>query len=128
MKPITQEWIEKAEGDWRAAQSLYRVRKDPNFDVICYLTQQSVEKYLKACLEEGGLAFPKTHDLPHLLRLTVQLQPLLSCLQHQAVNLNNYTVDFRYPGKSATKAQAKQAIQDCREARRVIRTAFGLPV
>ena len=26
------------------------------------------------------------------------------------------------------KADAKQAIKDCREVRRVIRTAFGLPI
>lgn len=128
MKPITQEWLDKAEGDWRAAQSLFRVRKDPNFDVICYLTQQCVEKYLKACLEEGGLAFPKTHNLPHLLQLVVQIAPQLSRLQQQTLSLNIYLVEFRYPGKSATKAQAKQAIKDCREVRRVIRTAFGLSV
>jgi hypothetical protein len=49
-------------------------------------------------------------------------------LQQQAKALNSYAVDFRYPGKSATKAIAKQAIKDCREVRRVARTVFGLPL
>lgn len=47
MKPQTAEWVEKAEGDWNAARQLNRVRKDPNYDSVCFHCQQSVEKYLK---------------------------------------------------------------------------------
>ena len=32
-------------------------------DQICFLCQQSAEKYLKAILEEAGQPIPKTHDL-----------------------------------------------------------------
>jgi hypothetical protein len=42
--------------------------------------------------------------------------------------LNPYAVLTRYPGYDATKADAKSAIKDCREVRRVIRAAFGLPI
>ena len=128
MKRITSEWISKAEGDWFAALQLYRARKHPNYDVACFLTQQCAEKYLKARLKERGIRFTKTHDLPLLLKLALRVEPSWSALQTQTNALNGYAVNIRYPGKWVTKADAKQAIADCREVRRVVRTAFGLPI
>ncbi len=128
MRQLTREWIDKAEGDWHDALSRYRARKHPNYDSACFHAQQCVEKYLKARLEEAGIAFTKTHDLPLLVTLTTQVEPQWAALHQQATALNSYAVDFRYPGKSATKANAKQAVKDCREVRQVVRTAFRLPV
>ena len=108
--------------------SRYRARKHPNYDSLCFHAQQCAEKYLKARLEEGGIAFPKTHDLPLLLTLTLQIEPQWTALLPQARGLNGYAVDIRYPGQSATKAEAKQAVKDCREIRQAVRTAFGLPL
>jgi HEPN domain-containing protein len=85
-------------------------------------------EYLKAHLDEAGIAFSKTHGLKILLTLLVQLDPGWNALLAQVNALTGYAVDFRYPGKSATKAEAKQAITDCREIRRAARIAFGLPV
>ncbi|MGH9847530.1 MAG: nucleotidyltransferase domain-containing protein [Blastocatellia bacterium] len=39
-----------------------------------------------------------------------------------------FSVTFHYPGQSATKQGAKQAVQDCRIVRDAARVAFGLPV
>jgi HEPN domain-containing protein len=128
MNPQTAEWVEKAEGDWNAARQLNRVRKDPNYDSVCFHCQQSVEKYLKARLEEAGINFPKTHDLIKLLGLAVTVEPQWVALHPLVAVLNPYAVGYRYPGLTATKADAKAAIKDCKEVRRVIRTAFGLPV
>jgi HEPN domain-containing protein len=61
MKPITLEWIEKAEGDWTTAQREYRARQRPNDDAACFHAQPCAEKYLKARLEEAGIAFGRTH-------------------------------------------------------------------
>ena len=128
MKPITQEWIEKAEGDWNAARQLYRVRKNPNYDSVCFHCQQSVEKYLKARLEEASLTFSKTHELNKILVLVLAIEPTWVLLNPYLQSLNNYAVSFRYPGNSATKQIAKDALTDCRLARRVIRQAFGFPI
>ncbi len=128
MKQLTREWIDKAEGDWHDTLSRYRARKHPNYDSACFHAQQCVEKYLKARLEEAGIAFSKTHDLPLLVTLTTQVEPQWAALHQHATALNSYAVDFRYPGKSATKANAKQAIKDCQEVRQIVRTVFGLPV
>ena len=45
MQPATNEWREKAEGDYVSAQREYRARKDPNFDAACFNERLSV--YLK---------------------------------------------------------------------------------
>ena len=48
MKPSTLEWVAKAEGDFRMMEREARVRKQPNYDGLCFHAQQCVEKYLKA--------------------------------------------------------------------------------
>ena len=104
------------------------VRKDPNYDSVCFHCQQSVEKYLKARLEEAGINFPRTYDLIKLLGLAVTVEPQWVVLHPLVSVLNPYAIGYRYPGLTATKADAKAAIKDCREVWRVIRTAFGLPI
>lgn len=128
MKQLTLDWIDKAEGDWFAAQQLYRARKHPNYDAACFHTQQCAEKYLKARLEEAGIVFSKTYNLSHLLTLALQVESQWIALQSQMNALGIFAVDFRYPGKSASKLDARQAIKDCRVVRRIIRATLGLPV
>ena len=67
MKPITAEWVAKAEADFATAQRESRVRKKPNYDAICFHYQQCAEKYLKARLCEVGIPFGKIHDLVALV-------------------------------------------------------------
>lgn len=63
-----------------------------------------------------------------LLNLACTVEPLWSVLQPQTGRLSAYAVAFRYPGSSATKEEAKQALADCRVVRREARHAFGLPI
>ncbi len=128
MKPQTSEWVEKAEGDWNAARQLKRVRRDVNYDGVCFHCQQSVEKYLKARLEEAGISFPRTHDLIKLLALAIQVEPKWVKLQPIIAALNPYAVAYRYPGFSATEPDAKEAIKTCRQVRTAVRISLGLPV
>ena len=39
MKPKTEEWIEKAEGDWATLTREFRARKNPNYDASCFHAQ-----------------------------------------------------------------------------------------
>ena len=64
MNALVQEWIEKAEGDFRTAQREARVRKQPNHEAVCFHSQQCAEKYLKAYLQEQQIYFPKNSQ-PH---------------------------------------------------------------
>ena len=128
MKPITLEWIEKAEGDWASAQREYRARQRPNYDAACFHAQQCTEKYLKARLEEAGIAFSRTHNLTSLLTLALAVEPTWAVLQPHLTALNIYAVAFRYPGSSATKSNAANALKAGREVRRIVRQSFDLAV
>ncbi|MFN0123018.1 MAG: HEPN domain-containing protein [Blastocatellia bacterium] len=128
MKKTTIEWIGKAEEDWHVAQMSYRARKHPGYDAAAFHAQQCAEKYLKARLEEAAIVIPRTHDLLVLHQLVLPLEPGWQVLQVQLAFLNPFAVAYRYPGISATKADAKDAIRYCRETRRVIRGSFGLPL
>lgn len=99
MKPITREWISKAEGDWTSAGILFRSRNHPNYDAACFHTQQCAEKYLKARLEEGGIKFGKTHDLERLLSLTLTVEPNWRVLHQDLIFLTDFAVEYRLSGK-----------------------------
>ena len=126
MNPITMEWISKAEGDFNSAQRELRARKHPNYDASCFHAQQCVEKYLKARLMEAGISFPKTHDLTHLLGLLEPVEPLWAALEDQVRSLNDYAVEYRYPGEAADKQTAKKAVDICKHLRMLIREGLGL--
>lgn len=126
MKPITKEWIGKAEGDWASARREARARKHPNHDAACFHAQQCAEKYLKARLEEAGIAFGKTHDLVKLLSLALPVEPAWTVLRQDLIFLTDFAVEYRYPGSTATKAEAKEAVKRCGQVRYVLRRTFGL--
>jgi HEPN domain-containing protein len=127
MKPITLEWVEKAEGDFASAKRELRARKSPNYDAACFHAQQCAEKYLKARLQEAEIPFPKTHDLTQLLNLLLPIEPLFENLRVFLVPLTSHAVNFRYPGEFSTKEIAKTVVHDCTEARRSLRRSLELP-
>jgi HEPN domain-containing protein len=69
MRPDTAEWIRKADADFLSMTREMNAAKDLNYDLVCFLAQQSVEKYLKALLCESSVPFPKVHDLNKLAAL-----------------------------------------------------------
>jgi HEPN domain-containing protein len=76
---------------------------------VCFLSQQSAEKYLKAVIESLGQTIPKTHDLVRLLDLLVAHVPALRALRRSARPLSEFAVATRYPGVNATKREAQSA-------------------
>ena len=75
LRPLTVEWIAKAEGDLHSCLRETRARKHPNHDSACFHAQQCAEKYLKARPQEAGANVPKTHNLEDLLRRLIPLEP-----------------------------------------------------
>jgi HEPN domain-containing protein len=128
MKPLTRDWIKKAENDFKVASQILRRRKDIVPDAGCFFCQQSVEKYLKARLIEAGIVFPRTHDLLQLLNLCVQVEPLWSAYSKVVDSMSDYAVDFRYPGHSATLLEAKRALKHCCSLRAEVRRSLGLRI
>lgn len=125
MKRVTEEWIAKAEGDLASACREYRARKMPNYDSACFHAQQCIEKYLKAYLQEHDRTFGKTHDLVQLLDLVPQDLGLDSLRSAMAI-LSSYAVKFRYPGETAAKVHAREALALCGSARDDMRRILHL--
>lgn len=123
---VLDEWIRKAEADYKAAVALNRRRRDPLPDVVCYHCQQAAEKYLKAYLVAVHVTPPMIHDLWDLLGLCAGHDASLASLDPQAQLLNRYGVLIRYPGLDATVADAKDAMKAVRRMRRVLRRKLGL--
>ncbi len=127
MKAVTQEWVDKAEGDWNSLGREIRARKAPNHDLACFLAQQCAEKYLKGRMVEAGISFPKTHALPALLALALTVEPGWSVLLPTVTALNSYGVDYRYPGFTASRTEAREARKNCETVRAAARLSLGLP-
>jgi HEPN domain-containing protein len=108
MKPITSEWVDKAEGDWHSAGRELRARTHPNYDAACFHAQQCAEKYLKARLQEAGVIFARTHNLIALWSLALAVEPGWGHLQPHVALLTSYAVDVRYPGASASRPRPER--------------------
>ena len=126
MNPLTLEWIQKAEGDYAMMQQSLN-SSNPIHDGICFHAQQCIEKYLKAWLQEADIPFTKTHDLEKLLNLIVPTLPDWKAWQTDFSTVSEHAVDFRYPGKAASAADAEHATRICTEVRRRVRSHLGLP-
>ncbi len=127
MKPITREWVAKAEEDYLAAVDLSRRRKRPLWSGVCFHAQQCAEKYLKARMEEAGLAVLRTHDLDILLNQLLGVEPLWAAFRPAAQMLTDYAVDFRYPGHNAGRTHGRRALEQAKAIRREVRLSLGLP-
>ena len=126
MKQVTGEWIAKAEGDFATAQRELVATDHPNYDAVCFHTQQCVEKCLKAFLQEANIIFPRTHDLSDLLASALSIEPTWTSLTADLNALSAFAVEYRYPGESAELNEASEAFQKCGNIRQVIRRALRL--
>ena len=126
MKPLTREWIGKAENDWGSLLREIRARKNPNYDAACFFAQQCVEKYIKARLVEADIYFKKVHDLTYLLGLAAEIEPLWMSYEQEFRLLTDYAVEFRYPGASADLELAGIALKICRSFRKTARQSLGI--
>jgi hypothetical protein len=59
--------------------------------------------------------------------LILPVEPLWETFRPRLEMITSYAVVFRYPGESATREMAKQAVADANAIRRQIRRAFNLP-
>jgi HEPN domain-containing protein len=126
MNPLKLEWVQKAEGDFLTAKREYRARKAPNYDAVCFHAQQTAEKYLKSVLQEKGVNIPRTHSLADLLALLIKLDPAFLQIQPEINVMEGYATQFRYPGLTAEKQEAKDALSGCDRVREFVRGMLGI--
>jgi HEPN domain-containing protein len=91
---------------------------------VGYHAQQCIEKYMNARLVEAGIPYPKTHDLSKILDLAVSLEPIWETWRADLNLLTSFAVEYRYPGESATREDAKRAQTICRTLRTHLRESL----
>lgn len=126
MKPATAEWVAKAEGDFLTAGRELRARKSPNYDAVCFHSQQCAEKYLKAFLQENEKHIPKIHNLIELMLLCEEPDGSFEMLRTDLVTMERYAVRGRYPGEVAEKEDARSAYAAADTVRKFTRQKLGL--
>lgn len=118
---LCREWAAKAEEDYQAAISLSRKRTPPLLNSVCFHSQQSAEKYLKAYPSLKKAVFQKTHDLTLLKNLCAKSESGFEFPADLVISLNPYVVEFRYPGERASRRDAKEALAAAKEIREFVR-------
>lgn len=109
LPPDVQGWIDKAEGDLRAARLLAGAAP-PEPDAAAFHSQQASEKYLKAFLVFLRVDPPRTHNLLSLLDLLARYDGSFESLRDAAGSLNPLAVRIRYPFARATAEEAADAL------------------
>jgi HEPN domain-containing protein len=103
-------------------------KRDVRWATACVHAQQSVEKHLKAFLQEHGVRFPRTHNLAELAALVGARLPGLAALGPDLGWLTDDAVDIRYPGTVAGATEGDRALVIADRVRALVLPALGLPV
>ena len=97
MKNATKSWLSYAEKDLLAAQ---RLNENKGLEsVVLFHCQQSVEKILKAVLEENNIEVPKIHATRTLFELLPKkIQDRIIINKDFLIEIDAVYIDSRYPG------------------------------
>lgn len=112
-KDLAIKWFNKANNDLTAAKYILSM-PDQLADIICFHSQQAVEKYLKGFLAFHKLEIPRTHELEELISLCGEIDSEFSGLYEISSELSSYAVDIRYPMEGnydVTIEEAHRAIE-----------------
>lgn len=110
MNDVIREWMTKSDGDFGTAQRELGVSDAPNLDAVCFHSQQCIEKLMKAVLIALGQVPPRTHDLIVLADLMAAHLPGWQWPGKELRFLSRAAVTFRYPGESAEREDAVEAL------------------
>ena len=111
---LVRDWLKFARENLLFAHSGIKEDYAP-YNTICFLSQGSAEKYLKAFLIYNGWELKKTHDLSELLDFCREYDDSFGLLFPECELLNEYISEVRYPGdlpfESIGEDDAKEAIE-----------------
>lgn len=113
MNETVREWIDKSEADYTTATRELTTSERPNFDAVCFHAQQCIEKLMKGLLIHRGVTPPRTHNLMWLDKLLRPVFPEWSASADDLELLTRAGSAFRYPGATAERGDATDAMAIC---------------
>jgi HEPN domain-containing protein len=113
---LVRDWLARAQADVQGAEIALAGRPLIT-EHVCFHSQQTVEKSLKAFLVYHGVEFPWIHQIGPLLNLCIEQDESFAALATTAVPLTEYAVRFRYPffGPPPSLEQARAALTTARD-------------
>ena len=124
--PETLQWYSFAKMDMDAATTLNTHMHPRPLEIICYHAEQCAEKMLKGFLVDNGILPPKTHNLPLLCDMCIEIEPRFSELSDICDFLTAFGVQPRYPDEltilDEDADKALESIQDVMEFFRIFST------
>lgn len=126
MNELVEEWVFKAEEDYKAADLLMYAGEMPIPDYVCFHCQQCAEKYLKAYLQEHEVEFERKHDLLPLLLLCQSIDGEFLKIKKELSQLDRYAVVVRYPGIIIKADLAEEALKAADRVRKFVRKKLGV--
>ena len=125
---ILRQWLHKGEEELNSAGYLSTMRHPTPDETICYLCQQSAEKYLKAFIFYNDIEPEKTHDLDVLLKVCQEYNNNFSKLSSNTFILKKYGVMPRYPNDlDISKEDMKNAIANAKSVQEFVLKIFNEP-
>ena len=119
-KDIANEWFAFADNDLKSAKFLLRMHPTL-LEIICYLCQQSAEKYLKGFIAMNGGKILKTHDLTLLSKFCIEYDQSFQKIQDACIELVDYATQARYPFHlELDEHDQKKAVESAEEIRKLI--------
>jgi HEPN domain-containing protein len=128
MRPLTAEWVAKAEEDFDLAQREKTNSPRPALDAVCFHAQQSAEKYIKAVLQERDIPFSRSHDLVVLALLIDPPVASFQAMQRDLTVLSQLAVATRYPGYAASAQVADDALRCAEKVRGICRSLLQVSI
>ena len=126
---LLRDWLAFAKENLLAAKALISEDFAP-FHTVCFLSQGSAEKYLKAFLIWQGWSLKKTHALSELLKYCSDYDENLVQLASECQLLNDYAIEGRYPGdlpfEGIGKQDAKEAIEAAEKIEALVLERIGV--
>ena len=113
---LAQEWFDIGENEFKFAKASLE-ELDAFYPQICFLFQQSAEKYLKGFLIYRKKTFPKIHDLTQLTKLCAKIDEEFLRFLDQTDILSQHYLTSRYPIEypPAEKSHAEESFQIAEE-------------
>ena len=125
---LLQQWLDKGNDDLRSAEYLSTMHHPKPDEIICFLCQQSAEKYLKAFIFSQDIEPEKTHDLRELLKICEEHDQSFSSLLSKLQILTRYGVMPRYPNDlGITNEEMKTAIIYAKSIQEFVMKIFSKP-
>jgi HEPN domain-containing protein len=114
-KALSQLWLAKAAEDLTVARL---VLTEEHYSHVCFLSQQCLEKTLKAFLLEKASNYPRTHRLVDLLGACTEIEATFANFLPDCTVIDQYYIPTRYPdavpgglpGGLPGKSEAEEAV------------------